>query len=274
MPVNLKRSGPPSSRHEPDREWTYKAAGNVELKAHGFLPRNGQPRGEKAAFLFFHPGGWSMGEPAWGYDICHRYASLGMVAISFEYRLSVVGGNTPVEAACDARSAVRWTRQQADSFGLDPNRLVAAGVSAGAHLALCAAMVSAPDDPADNPVLSAVPNVLVLQSAPVNSASDSHFVELLQGRYGAEDHSPAHHVRSGLPPMCLIHGTADEIVPYDSVKSFAEKMRQAGNVCELYTFEGTDHFFSKKSDQVEALKAMDGFILKMIGSANPAVSYT
>ena len=60
--------------------------------------------------------------------------------------------------------------------------------------------------------------------------------------------------------MCFVHGTADEIVPYDSVKEFVVRMREAGNLCELHTFEGTDHFFTKKSDQVEALNKMDGFL--------------
>jgi acetyl esterase len=261
MPSDPAQSGPPPSRHKPDRLWTYKTAGDMELKAHGFSPDDARPGDGRAAFLFFHPGGWSMGEPAWGYDISHHYARFGMEAISFQYRLSSVGGYTPVEAFSDVRSAIRWTRQHANTLGIDPNRVVAGGVSAGAHLALCAAMLSGPDDPGDDPTFSPVPNALALQCAPVNSASDPHFVELLQGRHRPEDYSPATHVRSGLPPVCFIHGTNDEIVPYDSVKDFVRRMQEAGNMCELHTFEGTDHFFTRKSDQVEALKQMDAFLL-------------
>ena len=261
MPVDPTKSGPPPSKHRPDRTWTYKSVGGSELKAFGFSPKEDKPGEGRGAFLFFHPGGWSMGEPAWGFDLCHRYAGLGMEAISFQYRLSSIGGHTPADAVSDAKSAVRWTRQHADVLGIDPNRLVGAGISAGAHLALSAAMLSNPDDPLDDPTFSAVPNALVLQCAPVASASDSQFGELLQGKARPEDFSPAHHVKPGLPPMCLVHSKADEIVPYNSVKEFVTKMKEAGNHCELYTFEEADHFFSKKSDQVEALKAMDGFLL-------------
>ena len=250
MPLDPTQLGPPPSRYKPDRLWTYKTVGDMELTAHGFSPDDVQPSDRRAAFVFFHPGGWSMGEPAWGYDISHRYAGFGMVAISFQYRLSAVGGYTPVEAVSDAKSAIRWTRRHARILGIDPNRLVASGVSAGAHLALCAAMLSGPDDPGDDLAFSPVPNALALQCAPVNSASDRQFVELLQGRGRPEDYSPASHVRSGLPPMCFIHGTADEIVPYDSVKDFVTRMQEAGNICELHAFEGTDHFFTKKPDQV------------------------
>ncbi len=269
MPVD-PQSGPPPSRQKPDRIWTYRTVGDVELKAHAFFPKDAHPGDERGALAFFHPGGWSMGEPAWGYDICHHYAHLGMVAVSFQYRLSALGGTTPVEAVSDTKSAIRWARQHASTLGIDPSRLAASGVSAGAHLALCAAMAIGPGDPGDNEALSPIPNLLVLQSAPVGSASDGHFVGLLQGRCRPEDYSPAHHVRSGLPPMCLIHGTADEIVPYDSVKEFVARMREAGNLCELHTFEGTDHFFSKRSDQVDALKAMDAFIQKTICSDSQA----
>ena len=260
MPLDPTQSGPPPSRHRPDKMWTYKTKGDMELKARGFFPKDAQPGDRRGAFLFFHPGGWSMGEPAWGYDIAHRYAGLGLVAISFQYRLSSIGGYSPVDAVSDARSAIRWTRQHASTLGIDPNRVVGSGVSAGAHLALCAAMLAGKDDPGDDPTFSPVPNVLSLQCAPVNSAPDSQFAELLQGRDKPEDYSPAQHIRSGLPPMCFVHGTADEIVPFDSVKEFVARMREAGNLCELYAFEGTDHFFTKKSDQVEALNKIDGFL--------------
>jgi len=260
MPLDLTQVGPPPSIHKPDRIWTYKTVGDMELKAHGFSPRDVRQTHGRAAFLFFHPGGWSTGEAAWGYDLCHRYAVSGMEAISFQYRKSSAGGYTPVDALLDAKSAIRWTRKYAAMLGIDPSLVVGSGISAGAHLALCAAMLLGGDDPGDDQAFSPVPNALALQCAPVDSASDPQFVELLQGRYSPRDYSPASHVRSGLPPMCLVHGTADEIVPYDSVKEFVGAMEAAGNLCELYTFEGTDHFFTKKSDQVEALKMIDGFL--------------
>jgi acetyl esterase/lipase len=271
MPSDQTPSGPQASTHEPDRMWTYKTVGGFELKAHVFLPKDAGRRGRRAVFVFFHPGGWNMGEPAWGYDFCHRYARSGMVAISFQYRLSSVG-YTPVDALSDVRSAIRWTRQNADVLGTDGSRLAACGVSAGAHLALCATMLSGPDDPGDDLTFSPVPNALALQCAPVNTALSSQFIELLQGKYASDDYTPACHIRPGLPPMCFVQGTADEIVPYDSVREFVEKMKRAGNACELHTLEGTDHFFTRKADQREGLERVDdflaglGYVVKEAGS--------
>ena len=249
----------PSPRR-PDLISVYKSVGGVELKAHIFTPAGFAAGQARPAFLFFHPGGWQMGEPAWGYDICHRYASLGMVSISFQYRLSSSGGATPVEAVLDARSAIRWTRQHSAELGIDSGRLVVFAISAGAHLAACTAMLSGPDEPTDDRAFSSLPDVLILQSAPLDTSIEGHFQELLQGRYKAEDYSPLHHVKPGLPPMYLIHGTADVIVPYRSASDFAARMQKAGNHCSLHTFEGTDHFFSKKSDQDRATALTDGIL--------------
>ncbi len=260
MVLNPKPVGPRPSRHKPHEIRTYKRVGDVELKAHIFFPEDFSESDKRPAFVFFHPGGWEQGEPEWGYGICHRYASLGMVAISFQYRLSSMGGFSPLDGLSDVRSAIKWTRQEAGELGIDPARVVAGGISAGAHLAACAAVLREPADPGEDSGLSPMPDALVLQSAPVNPVTDTHFKELLQEREKPENCSPAHHVRPGLPPMCFIHGTADEIVPFDSVKEFAAGMREAGNRCELHPFEGTDHFFTNNPDPARVWDLIDRFL--------------
>ncbi|MBN2060319.1 MAG: alpha/beta hydrolase [Deltaproteobacteria bacterium] len=255
---------PEPSKCNPDDIRAYKSISGQELRAHIFSPENLNKSEKLPVFVFFHPGGWSMGGPEWGYDICCHYSRLGMVTISFQYRLSSIGGYSPLDAVWDARSALRWTRQEAAELGIDPNRLVAGGISAGAHLAACAAMIPGMDDPQDNLAFSPVPQALALQSACVNPVIESHFVELLQNREKPEKLSPAHHVRAGLPPMCLFHGTADEIVPYHTVKEFTEKMRGAGNRCDLHSFEGVDHFFMDGSAQARVPGLIESF-LKSLG---------
>jgi dipeptidyl aminopeptidase/acylaminoacyl peptidase len=125
-------------------------------------------------------------------------------------------------------------------------------------------MLTGPDDPGDELTISPVPKALVLQSAVVNPAADGQFPELLQGRGSSEDFSPAHHIRPGLPPMCFVHGMADDLVPYTSVKEFVAAMERVGNTCELHIFEGTDHFFRNKPDQVAAMKVMETFVLSTL----------
>jgi dipeptidyl aminopeptidase/acylaminoacyl peptidase len=53
--------------------------------------------------------------------------------------------------------------------------------------------------------------------------------------------SPIHLLRTGLPPMLIIHGTNDQSVDYESAKAFAEEMEKLGNDFEFHTLEGAPH---------------------------------
>ena len=257
-------TGPPPPKHWPDRIRTYKSVKGKELTAHIFFPKGFNKSESIPGYLFFHPGGWTMGEPEWGYDICRHLSKLGVVAISFEYRLSSIGGDSPADAVSDAKSAIRWTREHSVELGIDPHMVLVGGISAGGHLAACTAMIPGFDDPDDNMNYSNVPQAVTLHTAPVNPETDDHFKELLQERAKPEELSPFHHVKAGLPPMIIIQGTADEIVPYDSVKEFSRKMQEAGNQCKLHTFEGADHFSIHATDQARAIRLLDEFVMSVI----------
>ncbi len=263
MTSNTGPAGPVPSKCKPDEIRTYKRVESTELKAHIFLPDNPAGTGKHSVIAFFHPGGWTMGEPAWGYEICSHFSSMGLVAISFQYRLTSMGGYSPVDAISDAGSSIRWIRANKDELNIDSNELVACGISAGAHLAACTAIIDGHDDPEDDLSISCVPNAVALQSACLNAVIVGDLENLLQGEDTPENISPAHHVRAGLPPMCLIHGTADNIVPFESVKEFTEKSTRLGNRCELHPFEGTDHFFSNVSDGSRVFKIMDSFLFSI-----------
>jgi acetyl esterase len=255
--------GPKPSEFSPDERRIYKTIDDSEMTAHIFFPKDRGKPGRRPGFVFFHPGGWSMGMPEWGYDLCQHYANLEMVAISFQYRLSSPAGHTPIDAISDAKSAIRWTREQADNLNMDPGQVVAGAISAGAHLAACAAMIPGYNDPSDNPNISPVPNALVLQSACLNPTIVNEFSDLLQSRDRPENCSPVHHIKPGLPPMCLIHGTADNIVSFDSIKEFTRKTREAGNRCDLYPFKGTDHFFTQNVKSDSVLELIDKFLASL-----------
>ena len=221
----------------------YKTAGTTTLDAHIFPASGAKPGEKRPAFLFFHGGGWSIGMPEWGYRQCKRYAERGLVGISFEYRTRWRHGTTPAECTADAKSAVRWVRAHADELGVDPDRIVAAGFSAGGHLAAVTGIVPGCDDPSDDKTVSAVPNAMVLMSASFDVAHDSYFREILAGRGEPADFSPAQHVRSGLPPAIVFHGLEDNLCPFPETEAFCKAMKASGNRCELNTFPG-GHFRS------------------------------
>jgi acetyl esterase/lipase len=216
-------------------EHVYAQPGGTALKAYVFSPSTPGAKG-RPAIVLFHGGGWAMGEPAWAFSRAKHFAEIGMVAVAAQYRLSDQKQTTPREAMADARAAIRWVRAQADSLGIDPKRVVAFGWSAGGHLAASAAIFDAD--------AAARPDALVLVSPAVSLVADNWVQRLLMGRGSARDISPDEHVRKGLPPTLILQGNVDTVTPLSGAKRFCERMRTAGDVCELEVYEGFGHLFT------------------------------
>lgn len=182
-----------------------------------------------------------MGQPEWAFPRARHFAERGLVAVAAQYRLSDQKVSTPIEAMTDARTAIRWVRAHADSLGIDPERIAAYGWSAGAHLAASAAVF---DTEVSGGNVSARPNALVLVSPAVSLAADRWVQRLLGSRGSARDISPDEHVRKGLPATLILQGSDDTVTPLSGVKRFCERMRAAGNTCELHVYEGFGHLFT------------------------------
>jgi len=234
----------------------------IRLKAHINLPHGYKENSMCPVFVFFHGGGWFQGQPENGIRMCNYWAQRGMVSISFEYRLANSKDVTPAECIKDAKSAIRWVRSHAIMLGIDPCKIVATGGSAGGHLAVSTAILEGFEETNEDTSISSSPDAVVAWSAAVNVAEDNWFVQLLGDRADAQDCSPAHHVRPDLPPMALLHGTEDTTVPYRTVKQFADDMQEAGNRCELHTYENGDHIFHVKN-RTHVLGVMEAFLISL-----------
>jgi acetyl esterase len=221
----------------------YKTVAGTKLTAHVFRPvaMAGRPR---AAVILLHGGGWTDGDPGWMYDDARWFTRLGLVAIAGEYRLSDQKNITPLEAMADVRDLVRWTRRSAADLAIDPHRVAIYGVSAGGHLASAAAVF--PHEEEDN--VSAVPDALILLS-PAVSINGDHWPQLLLGsRAAVKDISPVDNISKRLPPMLIAEGAADTETPPAGVRSFCERAKQAGGVCELHVYPGLGHILTRNLD--------------------------
>jgi len=206
------------------------------------------------AIVFFYGGGWTSGTPEQFLPQATYLASRGMTTFVADYR---VASRDKVKAtACveDAKSAVRWLRANSDNLAIDPNRICAAGGSAGGHIACATALLPGFDAKSDDLSVSCMPNALALFNpavvlAPIDGLPTPKEAETrlegLKSRLGAEPEamSPAHHVRAGLPPAIIFHGEADTTVKPLTVQKFSELMRKEDNRCELKTYPGAPHGF-------------------------------
>ncbi|WP_109098513.1 alpha/beta hydrolase [Aquimarina sp. AU58] len=235
-------------RKKPNEIKTYKIVDGIELDAHVFYPKEHQKRNHsRPAYLYFHGGGWSLGMAESGYSICKRMSEKGMVAISFEYRLIDVYGNDIQKSLEDAKSAIRWVRSQASLLGVNSDKIVATGFSAGAHLAASTAII---DDffSEDNKDFSSKPNLVITQSSSYDlTKGDGWFDGVSRGQ--ATSISLLQNVKTGLPPFLSFHTTEDYLAPVYEFFQFKAAMKAHKNDFQFQVFEGVGHFFRDKDAQ-------------------------
>ena len=125
--------------------YAYKQVDGVNREMEIYFPK-GHDASKKTVpgIILFHGGGWGGGSRvAFGYQ-CDYFASRGMVAATVTYRLRTKedqaalteGQSTKRVCIPDVKSAIRWFKQNAKELGVDPNRIVAGGGSAGGHISL------------------------------------------------------------------------------------------------------------------------------------------
>lgn len=225
---------------KPARLIPYKQAGGRELKLHVFLPPDWKAADRRPAFIAIHGGGWGGGDATRMYPFTDYFARQGLVGISVEYRLLKPGnGITVFDCVTDGRSAVRYVRAHAADLGVDPDRLVASGASAGGHVAVATALFAAFDEPGEDRRVSAEPNALVLFYPVIDTSKEGYGQAKIGERW--RELSPAHNVRPGLPPTLVFHGTGDTTTPFKGAQLFHDEMRQAGNRVQLDVNQGGGH---------------------------------
>jgi len=230
-----------SAKLEPTRIVVYKKVGDRELTLHLFEPAGHKPTDRRPCFLAIHGGGWTGGEPRRFYPFADHFAKQGMLGISLQYRLMKKDqpGNTPFECVKDGRSAMRWIRSHAAELGIDPQKIVASGGSAGGHVAAATALFDGIDEPGEDTSVSPVPNALVLYFPVIDTSSAGYGNAKCGPEW--EKISPVHRVKPNLPPTIIFHATGDTTTPFHGSELFRDAMLKAGNHCELIAHEGGSH---------------------------------
>lgn len=230
---------------------TYKTVGDAELKLFIFKPDDWQQGDERPAIVFFFGGGWTSGSPQQFLEHCKYLASRGMVAMAADYRVASRHDVRAVDCLKDAKSAVRYVRENAKRLGVDPNRIVAGGGSAGGHLAAACGTIAEFDEANEDDSISSRPNAMLLFNpavvlAPIDEVElNDPRMEQRLNRLGAppRELSPYHHITADVPPTAIFHGTNDKTVPIETVEVFTKAMNEAGNTCELFSYDGEGHGF-------------------------------
>ena len=244
----------------------YKTIDDTTLRLHVFAPSKTISGTRTSAIVFFFGGAWTTGTPEQFYPQCRYFASLGSVAISAEYRIKSKYDISISDCIKDAKSAIRWVRANADKLNVAPDKIIAAGGSAGGHLAACTAVIDGYEEENEDLSISSKPNAVVLFNPALGTTEDGYGSKRLTDRI--RDISPMHHVKKGIPPFIIFHGIKDKTVPIQTIESFCKLMEDAGNNCKLVPFEGMGHGFFNYGEHdnkpfEETLRAADEFLTQL-----------
>jgi acetyl esterase/lipase len=215
--------------------------------------------------LFFHGGFWDHPMSTQFVPQCLHLAARGAVALAVETRVSSIHGTGPVEALEDLHKLASWLPTAGDR-GVDPDRLILAGSSGGAWLALQAVLPKKERPPLDA-------QGLILFSPLLNTRLPSISPRFPDGRT-LRRLNPLRQVRRRLPPMLICHGKSDRLTPYEDAVRFARALKWRRNRVQLLDFEKAEHsFFNFNVSELHyelTLQAADRFLVEM-GLLEPEV---
>jgi len=259
-------------------EIIYKSVDGIDLKLWVFSPE-GDESDAVPAMIFFFGGGWNGGSPEQFVPQSQYLARRGMVGIVADYRVKSRHGVQAKSCVDDARDALRYVTQHAESIGIDPKRIGAGGGSAGGHLAACLGTIYAEDDTAPHAMALYNPGTILVPfdfettdygQPPTALAKANQLLESrqseLRNRLGVPpiELSPFHHVTERTPPTIIFHGTNDTTVPFMSAVIFSQRLQANKVNVVMKAYQGSGHgFFNNEPFQSQTTAALDHFLVSL-----------
>jgi len=212
-----------------------------------------------AALIFMVSGGWisAWAPPDQAAPRYQEFYDKGFTVIALRH------GSSPKylipEIVADVRRGIRFIRFNAKHWGLDPNRLGVFGGSAGGHLSLMIGLASDNGDPAAKedflkesdrvaavvayyPPVDLRPLARGLNPPPTGTVLD-RFPALNFEKEKAADYSPLLQVTADDPPILLIHGDKDELVPISNSQTIFDALKKSNVKTDFITIPGAGHGF-------------------------------
>ncbi|ORW24365.1 alpha/beta hydrolase [Mycobacterium palustre] len=247
------------------------------------------PSDHRTAVLLVHGGGFRQGDRKLLAPRCAALARRGFAAIAVQYRLINDTTTTWPDPLDDLQEAISWTAAHAQEIGVEADRIVVQGHSAGAQLALMAAAAADKLEARIAAVIAYYPLVeFVIRDMPAlptdGPPTPEIMAEMIQAARGedgttpasmllgpaateeqAAQASPINQVNSALPPTLIFAGTDDMVVaPAASFRLF-EALRAAGVTAELHILADSLHEFDATPSLLEpAVAVMESFLHRIV----------
>ena len=247
--ASLAVSASPPTHYLAFPDVTYRRVGDWQGQLDIYVPPATAPR---PALIYFHGGGWQGGNRKSVAEHLAPYLARGIVVVAVSYRGAKI--SLAPAAVTDARCAYHWVVNNASRYGIDGNKIVLSGHSAGGHLALITGYLSpaAGLDAECRSPQSARPAAVVAWNAPSDlkqymfaRLKDGELIEWLQPAQRApqlaDAISPIQWARRGRPPTISVHAMSDPEVPHSQAARLHKGLRAAKVLNELVTLQSEGH---------------------------------
>lgn len=231
---------------------------------------------KRPLIVFVQGSGWTFPDINRQIPQLSQYARAGFAVATVEYRNSAKGHPFPAYLL-DVKTAIRFLRANADKYGIDPDHVCVFGTSSGGNTALLVGLTG--DDPrfkteeykeysdkvdcvvecyGPTDLLTMLPDEFIDQMhQPV--MDNAPFIASFRGLVGdmdvrqvLHDMSPVNYLDScdKIPPTLILHGDADEIVPYSQSTMLYEKLCDAGVIAKMICVKDAPHSYSFWSEEL------------------------
>jgi acetyl esterase/lipase len=251
MPLPQANESPVPIPTHPDV--VYAIADGQKLRLDVYEPR--RHASPVPGIVLIHGGGFTDFDRSIMDSDASAMAHAGFVAFSIDYRLlkpnhhpALNGWPTQLQ---DCQTAVRWIRQHAVQYQVDPDKIGSYGHSSGGQLAALLGLTDS-TDPSTPTISSKVQAVVDLSgisdftSDNTDPNGDALFVSLFGGAKAQAPNvwrnaSPVFRVQPGAPPFLIVHGTRDQDVPIHQSQELVDALKKAG-VAVTFLQVDDDHF--------------------------------
>ena len=213
-----------------------------------------EPLTSGPVLVYVHGGGWTGGDPQrQARDMYHALAIDGWTTVTVRYPFTP---DVTVEHQVDTiKAAVRWVRAELAAFPsltIEATHVVVAGGSAGGHLAAMAALTAEHE----HEQVDACVGIYGVYDMANRNRTRAYWaktkrevmlasVDEAPDRYRAV--SPLDQIHDDTPPMLIMHGTHDTLVPVREGEQFVEALRAAGRPVDFVPVHGAQHAFDALS---------------------------
>lgn len=191
--------------------------------------------------IFFFGGGWMNGSTDHFRPQTESLIKEGFMVALVDYRTYNKNHTTVDIAMKDAFYSLKHLSDHHNELMIDPDHVILAGGSAGGHLAISCILL--------NQVKHSfqIKGVGLFNGVIDTSQEGYQSLASTEQPFDPIIFSPFHHLKAGLPPLLLMQGTADTVMPYHRTVTFVENCKALGNDVTLISYPDRKHgFFNQR----------------------------